>query len=80
MLAQIVLFDGFDLLDAIVLTKCSALPGCTRAAPFAPSSLQPRAPGRFPGINGLSIPAAGKIDLARADLILVRACASAKRS
>lgn len=72
MLVQIILFDGFDLLDAIapyeVFTAAGLSSGDGTTVEFVSAAGARAVPS---GLGGLPIPAIGRPDLDRADIILI---------
>jgi transcriptional regulator GlxA family with amidase domain len=72
MLVQIILFDGFDLLDALapyeVLTAAGIAAGGGMNVELVSASGARSVPS---GPNGLPVPASGRPDLDRADIILI---------
>jgi len=72
MLAQIVLFDGFDLLDAIAPYEVLWAAGAAAGGALSVELVTVEGPRQVAsGPGGVMIPAAATLDLDRADLIVV---------
>lgn len=72
MLAQIVLYDGFDLLDVVAPFEVFSAGGLACAGQISVELVSAEGVRQVPsGINGVTLQASGGIDLARANLLVV---------